>query len=142
MGEPIPGPLTWDAGLPTDEHLEEHAYLVARGVRPMALAGTCEADPVTMLRAQTRLGTAGQRHDALPFVIDHGDGRASCGYAACEWVIDLYQWAWAGDLPKERRHQITGLLLGYSAEAIARHGEQTGRRFQMPDVGDNGDRDH
>lgn len=120
-----------DAGLPSDEFLGESAYLVSRGVRPMALAGHCEADPMVMLRASTRLGTAALRFDVLPFVIDFGDGLADCGYAAAKWVIDLYESVIREQHP--HRHQILGLLLGYSAQAIARHEENsTSRRFSEP----------
>ena len=129
--DPIPGWGDDSAGLPSDEFLEESAYLVSRGVRPMALAGTCEAGPMVMLRASTRLGTAAMRFDALPFVIDFGEGRADCGYATAKWVIDLYEATWRDRSPF--RHQITGLLLGYSPSAIARHEENgTSRRFTEP----------
>ena len=101
------------------------------GVRPMALAGHCAAVPMVMLRASTRLATAAMRFDALPFVIDFGDGRADCGYAAAKWVIDLYESVVREKHP--HRHQVIGLLLGYSASAIARHEENgTSRRFAEP----------
>jgi hypothetical protein len=129
--DPIPGWGPDDAGLPPDQHLEEAAYLIARGVRPMALAGHCEAKPMVMLRASTRLSTAAIGQDVLPFVIDSGDGGASCGYAAARWVIDLYESAFRDRHPN--RHQILGLLLGYSVPAISRHEENGGgRRFTMP----------
>lgn len=132
--EPVAGWGDDDAGLPPDSQLEEAAYLVSRGVRPMALAGTCAADPMVMLRVSTRLATAAMRFDALPFVIDFGDGRADCGYAAAKWVIDLYEATWRDRHP--HRHQITGLLLGYSPSAIARHEENgTSRRFAAPATG-------
>jgi hypothetical protein len=122
-----------DAGLPGDEVLAEHSYLVARGVRPMALAGWCDADPLVMLRAATRLEAAAEA-GALPFVIDHLDGSATFGYAAARWVLDLYEWLVQDtDVPQEQRERITGLLLGYAAEAISRYeASATGRRFSSP----------
>jgi hypothetical protein len=122
-----------DSELPNVELLTEHAYLVARGTRPMALAGWCPADPDVMLRVATRLeGTA--EAGALPFVIDHHDGTATYGYAAARRVLDLYQWI-ARDpaVPQEHRERITGLLLGYAPHAISRYEEGvTGRRFLLP----------
>ena len=129
--DPIPVWGPDDAGLPGNDVLLEHAYLVSRGVRPMALAGHCPADPMVMLRASTRLSTAAIGQDVLPFVIDNGDGTASCGYAAARWVIDLFESAFRDKHPN--RHQILGLLLGYSVPAISRHEENnSGRRFTGP----------
>jgi hypothetical protein len=120
-----------DAGLPCNDVLAEHAYLIARGVRALALSGYCPADPVVMLRASTRLFTAAGGNDVLPFVIDFGDGSAACGYAAAKWVIDLYEFVM--QRPHPHRSQILGLLLGYSPPAISRHLEHgTGRRYTQP----------
>lgn len=122
-----------DAELPSNELFTEHAYLVARGARPMALAGWCPADPVIMLRVATRLEGAAEA-GALPFVIDHQDGNASFGYAAARWVLDLYEWVVRDmAIPQEQRERVTGLLLGYAPEAISRYEESvTGRRFLSP----------
>lgn len=115
--------------LPPEEALTEHAYLVARGVRPLALVAHFfldQGDP---------LGTAAQleRHahmGLIPWVLDHGDGVASCGYASERWALELYEWAVTGPVPEEQRERIIGLLLGYSAFAIARFDAETsGRRF-------------
>lgn len=99
----------------------------------MALAGWCAADPVVMLRAATRLEAVAES-GALPFVIDHQDGSATFGYAAAAWVLDLYEWISRDTaVPQEQRERITGLLLGYAAEAISRYEVSgTGRRFISP----------
>ena len=100
--------------------LREHAYLVARGVRPIALVGQCQSSPVALLRAQTLLNN-GADAGAIPFVIDRGDGCADLGYAAARWAIDLFRWIVkdAQDaIPSEHRDRILGLLFGYSIEAI------------------------
>jgi hypothetical protein len=116
-----------DGCLPTDETLAEQAYLVARGVRPLALAVHFPA--VHVLRAATRV----ERHGGggvIPWVIDHGDGIATCGYAGQAWVLDLYEWAVREPIPEEQRERVIGLLLGYSAPAVSEfeaHG--CGRRF-------------
>jgi len=122
-----------DALLPSDDLITEHAYLVARGVRPLALTGWCPADAVVMLRVTTRLESAAET-GALPFVIDHQDGSASFGYAAARWVLDLYEWIVRDTaVPQEQRERITGLLLGYAPDAISRYEEGvTGRRFLSP----------
>jgi hypothetical protein len=119
-----------DVSLPSDEVLAEQAYLVARGVRPMALAGWCPADELVMLRAATRLEAAAEA-GALPFVIDHKNGSATFGYAAQPWVLDLYEWVVCDtDVPQEQCERITGMLLGYAAEAISRYeANRVGRRF-------------
>jgi hypothetical protein len=122
--------MTGDEYLPPEEVLAEHAYLVARGVRPLSLIGSCPADELTLLRVATRIETAAGP-GVVPFVIDHGDETASFGYAAAAWAVDLYQWANDPALvPQEQRHRINGLLLGYSVPAISRHEDETsGRRF-------------
>jgi hypothetical protein len=124
---------TADASIPSDEQLAEQAYLVARGVRPMALVGWCPADEFIMLRAATRLEAVAEP-GALPFVIDHNDGQATFGFAAEPWVLDLYEWVSGDtDVPQEHRERITGMLLGYAAEAISRYeANGTGRRFGSP----------
>jgi hypothetical protein len=65
----------------SSELIREQAHLIASGVRPLALAGTCEARPVTMLRVTTQLECA-SGPKAIPFVLDRGDGLADFGYAA------------------------------------------------------------
>jgi len=108
-----------DDSLPSDDALSEHAYLVARSVRPVAIAGNCPAEPETMMRAMSRLKIAGST-TAIPFVIDEGDGVATCGYASHPWAVDLLQWALTS-APREQVHRILGLLLGYGADNIERH---------------------
>jgi thiamine monophosphate synthase len=119
------------ADVPSDDLLAEQAYLVARGVRTLSLVGHCDADQMTMLRVATRIEQA-TCQGAVPFVIDHGNEVASYGYAAAAWVVDLYEWANdPTQVAQEQRHRINGLLLGYSAAAVARHDEEnSGRRFK------------
>lgn len=105
--------------LPSDDALAENAYLVARSVRAIAIAGNCEADPQTMMQAMSRLKIAGGT-SAIPFVIDEGDGIATCGYASHPWAVDLLQWALTS-APGKQVHRILGLLLGYGADSIERH---------------------
>lgn len=119
--------------LSSDEVLTEQAYLVARGVRRLSLAGHCHLtadDPDVLLRLATQL----ERHaepNAIPFVVDHGDGAASYGYAESRWALDLYEWTVKDpSVPQEQRHRIIGLLLGYDAPAVSRHEDEgSGRRF-------------
>ena len=100
--------------------MADAAYLVARGVRPLAIVGERIADEIGMIRAMTLLDPYSS-DTAIPFVVDHMDGTASWGYAAAAWAIDLYRWVRLEETDESRRHQILGLLLGYSPEAIARH---------------------
>lgn len=64
----------------------------------------------------------------IPFIILEDTGTIAYGYAAHRWAIDLLTWLLAGDgrTTGPRRHEILGLLLGYSAAAIARHQELSG----------------
>jgi hypothetical protein len=117
--------------LPPGEVLAEQAYLVARGVRRLSLAGHCAADDAdALLRVATEVERHAE-HDAIPFVIDHRDGVASYGYSEASWVVDLYEWAVTDPaVPEEQRHRIAGLLLGYSAPAVSHHDSLgSGRRF-------------
>jgi hypothetical protein len=109
----------------SDDLLREQSYLVARGVRPLAITGHCTSESLTMLRAATRLGTMADA-GAIPFVIDRGDGWADFGFAAARWAVDLYSWLTNNSqdaIPQEQRERILGLLLGYSTEAIRRFEE-------------------
>ena len=56
----------------------------------------------------------------IPFVLPRKDIEcAMTGFAAAQWVVDLL--AWSYDQPIRQHHRIIGLLLGYSADAIAEH---------------------
>jgi hypothetical protein len=94
---------------------------VARGVRPLALVGSCEPSETHTVRYRLlRLTTPG----AIPFTIP-GDGGSSaeCGYAARAWVVDMLRWAWT--VPLVQRQRLLGLLLGYSPDAIGQFEELT-----------------
>lgn len=106
----------------SDQTLSEAAYLVERGVRAVAEVGSCNRDPDSMGEAWERLA---QRAPStiVPFVVDVGD-YALCGYATHGWAVDLYEWATTVAAPQG--HQVRGLLLGYSPEAIARFMERMG----------------
>ena len=115
--------------LPSDDLLREQSYLVARGVRPMADCGDCPAEPERLARIITRLERQAEA-GAIPFVVEHDDGSASFGYARAGWAIDLYRWVLKTEVPQERRGQILGLLLGYSADEIGRYCDwDAGRRY-------------
>lgn len=112
------------------EAASEQAYLVARGVRPLALVGHCVVRAGVLPRVRRQLERFACE-GAYPFVHDRGDGFADYGYAAAPWVTDLYTWA-AGQreaddsMPISNRHRIIGLLLGYSVSAISEF--ETARR--------------
>jgi hypothetical protein len=106
----------------SDDAISEQAYLVTRGVRSLALLGE---EPITdrhqLMRLLTRLRSLSDADGAISFVCDHGDGVVGFGYAAHQWVIDLYRWAMQTpeDVPpSQHRQRILGLLLGYAASAI------------------------
>ena len=100
----------------------EQASLISRGVRPMALLGSVDRDKKVMADTFIRLWTVAAKYqgNVLPFVVPRkGMNDAMTGFAAEPWVIDLL--AWAYNQPERQYHQIVGLLLGYSAQAIAKH---------------------
>jgi hypothetical protein len=113
------------------EMATEASYLVATGVRPMALVYDGLAKPDEFLKLASQLERVCDPN-SLPFVVDHRDGRVGGGYAGAEWVIDLYEWATSADIPAEHRHAVLGLLLGYDVRSISRHDEGlNGRRFEL-----------
>jgi len=118
--------------LPSDDAVREHAYLVARNVRPLALIVTFRANDLLMLQVATKLEALAEA-PAIPFVIDNGDGMADCGYASAAWVIDLFRWVGKAKLPETHLRRVIGLLLGYSVDAIARFEERQSKRlFSAP----------
>ena len=102
----------------SDDALTEHAYLIDRGVRPMAFLTSIKADMVLMQRVYTRLEITSYGFDkVIPFVIERNDGTAVCGFAARKWVVDTFEWI--DKAPEPYRDRIRGLLLGYSVQEIA-----------------------
>ncbi len=103
-----------------NELIDEQAYLVSRGVRPLALLDAIGLDEAEMYKQFVQLGQITQ-WDAIPFVLPRKDMNcAMTGFAAAQWVIDLLAWSYA-NAPLQHHHQIIGLLLGYSVNAIAKH---------------------
>lgn len=126
-------------GIPNDDVLFEAAYLVARGVRCIAYVGTCTPTTEIMDRTWSKLANASSKYGASPRVIpfvfpeDHEPARAVCGYAAKQWCVDLLQWTYSIKQDRHHAHEIMGLLLGYSAEAIAEHHERvSGKKYERP----------
>lgn len=116
--------------LASDDAIREQAYLVERGVRALALVGRVAPNEAEMLAAASKLEILAIGRYIIPFVFNRGDGGADYGYAAAPWVFDLYRWiTTSSDVPKEQRTRITGLLLGYSAEAIKKFEDRQSIRF-------------
>src|SRR4051812_38484221 len=78
--------------------LAESAYLVARGGRPLGLAGHCPSEGATM-RRMAFLVESHAEPGAIPFLADRGDGFADYGYAASKWAIALFRWAQSDAVP-------------------------------------------
>jgi hypothetical protein len=106
-----------------NDMLTEHARLVARGVRVLALPdiGCGWPKEPSKLHIAHRLECAAWPAGALAFLIEYDDGAVTGGFAAAPWVIDLYRWVCdpANNIPRDQGNRIVGLMLGYSAEAIA-----------------------
>ena len=126
---------------PIEGTIQEHANLIARGVRPLALLGHVQPDPWNLLRAYNRLsylGGAGQKYGAgdrapIPIVALRKDGScADAGFAAKPWVAETFKWI-GDNIPQPHLNRIIGLMLGYSVDAIAALEEsESGKMF--PDM--------
>lgn len=105
-----------------EDTIIEHALLIARGVRPMALLGAISTDPGEMHCVAHRLDHYAVKagDSVIAFVVEDGREFAQCGFAGAPWVIDMLRFAFSKPA-REHRHAMLGLLLGYSAQAIERH---------------------
>ena len=101
----------------SDDAITEQSYLIARGVRPLALLGCVPAENDLMLKVSTRIETLAEG-TVIPFVSDRGTGVADVGYAAEPWVADIFRWA-THEAAAPHLGRIVGLLLGYSTHAIS-----------------------
>ena len=107
----------------SEDLILEHALLVSRGVRPMALVAYVDLHDSDMLEAYDQLVQALGSNGAIPFVLPWREmDCAVAGFAAERWVIGMLEWMCSPDLVDPRRHhQLMGLLLGYSPGSIAEH---------------------
>ena len=109
----------------SDSAIYENGYLVSRGVRPLALVGTVETEPVTMLRMYDRLSSFSFGTSALavpiPFVLPRNK-LAEAGFASRGWIVDTLKWVLT-NVPEPHQRRLIGLLLGYSEDAVAAHDE-------------------
>ena len=117
----------------TNDYIAEHAYLVERHVRLMAIVGHVEANDQCMMQAASRLEIATAGAIVIPFVVARRDGWADGGFASAQWVVELYEWIMrSGTVPIEHQHRIRGMLLGYGVDAIRSYDERIcGRRFTL-----------
>ena len=113
---------------PIDGTIQDAAYQISRGTRPLALLGHVPPDPWTMLRAYNRLTFLGAHnrsggHEPVPLVVLRKDGScADAGFAARAWVVETFQWI-SENIPQPHLDRLLGLMLGYSPDAIAAHDE-------------------
>lgn len=122
--------------LPSNDVIREHAYLVSRGVRLLAVCGTIDDSERNKAAMRDKLKDAAvesagsQDIVPIPFLVDHPDSpRVTVGFASHTWVIDAYEWIQRGSVPSEMVCRIIGLLHGYSGEAISQfERNQTGWR--------------
>ena len=119
----------------SDDAIQEQAYLVSRGVRPLALVGTVEAgDEFEVMRTVQRLETVqvGDSLALMPIVMAverYDDPLVDLGFASHSWVVDTFDWI-NRNVPAPHRDRMLGLMLGYSADAIAAFdASHSGQRF-------------
>ena len=103
----------------SDDLINEQSWLIARGVRNLALLQSVDKDEKTMRDTFVKLNQMCVE-PAVPFVLPRRDmDCAMTGYASAKWVIELLDWSY--DQPIRQHHQIMGLLLGYSSKQIGQH---------------------
>lgn len=125
--------------LPSVEVMSEQAYLVARGVRLLAIVGTVENVLETMVDVRQKLYEAAvesagsQARVPIPFLVEvSGIGRVEVGFASHDWVVDVYEWLLGGDVPDQMVGRVIGMLLGYSGDAVAQYERmQAGQRVPI-----------
>lgn len=121
---PFPG--TMDDPKLIEHSLYEAAWLVSRGVRPLAqaTAGLLKDLPggLEWLSQAVEEGAYKGVHKVILTTSDTYE----VFYAAEEWVLDLYVWSCSEDVPGKHSEAISGLLLGYSPNAIAAYLKREG----------------
>ena len=118
-------PLPKDKMNLNEDLVQEHAYLVSRGVRHLAIIdsheNTCEDLPLLLC---TKLETLSLYYpEVIPFVHKNLDGFVDYGFAREPWVLEIYKWICNSKVPKKYRNIIVGLLCGYSTEALRTHND-------------------
>ena len=109
--------------LPSNDTIQEQAYLVSRGVRPLALLETVGSAPIEMLRAYNQLSSVrtgtGSGVEPIVLVMERKDGTcADVGFAARAWVVETFKWV-SDNVPQPHLNRLLGMMLGYSPDAIA-----------------------
>ncbi len=103
----------------TNDSLQAHAMLVARGGHPMSLVGSCSTGAQDTLTDMALVLEQNCSPGCIPFLVDRRDGQTDFGYAAAPWVLELYRWAVGREsAPPRQRNRIMGLLLGFGVDAI------------------------
>lgn len=106
--------------------LQPHALGVHGGLVPMTVSmGIKNASDEDAKEAVRLMKQAAKDYDnvlafAVPTCFEDGD--YSMIYTTEPWVADLLAWTYA-EVALEQRHQIIGLLLGFSPQFIAGSGE-------------------
>ena len=117
---------------PIDGTIQDAAYQVSRGIRPLVLLGHVKPDPITLLRAYNRLAYLGSSsyNKSIPVVMLRKDRTcADAGFAARKWVGESFKWV-MDNAPQPHLDRLLGLMLGYSPDAIAENDEgQAGNLF-------------
>ena len=114
-----------DLGTPPDT-IDHEAYLISRGVRPMALLdsvpgssrGTIAAWGMYLANICRPYNGGTEETAPYPFIIPHPDkDKLHLGIAAYPWVIESYKYL-LYKIEEPWQQHFLGLLLGYSPAAI------------------------
>ena len=105
-------------------------------MRLLAIVGTVENVLETMIDVRQMLYEAAvesagsQASVPIPLLVEvSGTGRVEVGFASHDWVVDVYEWLLGGDIPDQMVGRVTGVLLGYSGDAVAQYERmQAGQR--------------
>ncbi len=105
--------------------IKEHAYLISRGVRNLAIIDSHEnTSENCSLFLRTKLENLSLDYPRIiPFVHEHSDSFLYYGFAKEPWVLETYKWANDSKIPDKYREIIIGLLCGYNTEALRSHND-------------------
>lgn len=108
--------------IPSESVFTEQEYSVSRRVRSIAYIESCLATPEVMEKVMERLNSTCITGETIPFMFDRGDGWADYGFAAHQCFVDCFKLIRIQDSPiqKELGDCLTGLMLGYGVDEIAR----------------------
>lgn len=101
-----------------EDAFSSEAYLVEKGVRPLALVGDIDAKELEVLKKEL-VDKCFWHKNITPFIIKEDDGY-SFGFARNKHIVETYKYIREarkdGTITEDVFHTILGLMLGYSVD--------------------------